>query len=43
MRCLGSVEKDLHEAEFEVVGRQEPFIEKDPDGESWWLIAARKP
>jgi predicted methyltransferase len=37
------VEKDLHEAEFEVVGRQEPFIEKDPDGESWWLIAARKP
>ena len=37
------VEKELREAAFEVVGRQDRFIEEDPDGESWWLIAARKP
>jgi len=37
------VERDLHEAQFEIVSRQDQFIEKDPDDEAWWLIVARKP
>jgi len=36
------VERDLHEAQFEIVSRQDQFIEKDPDDEAWWLIVARK-
>lgn len=37
------VESELRQAQFEVVTRQDDFIEKDPDNESWWLIVARKP
>ena len=36
------VEADLRAAHFSIVGLQERFIERDPDGESWWLIVARK-
>jgi ubiquinone/menaquinone biosynthesis C-methylase UbiE len=39
----GQVEKELREAQFEVFTRQDDFIERDPDNESWWLIVARKP
>jgi predicted methyltransferase len=37
------VESDLREAEFEIVSRQDHFIDSDPDRKSWWLIVARKP
>jgi len=39
----GQVEGELRQAQFEIVSRQDDFIEKDPDNESWWLIVARKP
>jgi ubiquinone/menaquinone biosynthesis C-methylase UbiE len=39
----GQVESELRQAQFEIVARQDDFIEKDPDNESWWLIVARKP
>ena len=37
------VESELRQAQFEIATRQDRFIEKDPDNESWWLIVARKP
>lgn len=37
------VEKELRRAKFEIVSRQDHFIENDPDHETWWLIVARKP
>ena len=37
------VETELRQASFEIVSRQDHFIEKDPDNEAWWLIVARKP
>ena len=37
------VENDLRHAGFEIVGRQDRFIENDPSNENWWLITARKP
>jgi len=37
------VESELRHAEFEIVSRQDRFIENDPSNETWWLIAARKP
>jgi ubiquinone/menaquinone biosynthesis C-methylase UbiE len=37
------VEKDLRQAGFEIVRRQDRFIESDPDHENWWLIVARRP
>ena len=37
------VESELRQAQFEIVARQNIFIEKDLDSESWWLIVARKP
>ena len=37
------VEKDLRQAQFEIVTMQDNFIDKDPNNESWWLIVARKP
>ena len=37
------VESELRQAQFGIVSRQNDFIEKDPDNESWWLIVARKP
>jgi ubiquinone/menaquinone biosynthesis C-methylase UbiE len=37
------VDSKLREAGFEIVRRRDDFIERDPENESWWLIAARKP
>ena len=37
------VEIELRKAHFEIVTRQDDFIDKDPARESWWLIVARKP
>lgn len=37
------VEEELRQANFEIVRRQDDFIEKDPDNETWWLLVARKP
>lgn len=37
------VEQELRQADFEIVRRQDPFIEKDPYNEAWWLVVARKP
>lgn len=37
------VETELRQTKFDVVTRQDHFIEGDSYGENWWLIAARKP
>lgn len=37
------VEEELRHAHFEIVSRQDRFIESDPDHETWWLIVARNP
>ena len=37
------VENELRHAGFEIVSRQDCFIENDPSNEAWWLIVARKP
>jgi hypothetical protein len=37
-----AVEDELRRSAFEVVDRQDRFIER-PDGAVWWLIVARKP
>jgi ubiquinone/menaquinone biosynthesis C-methylase UbiE len=37
------VEGELIHAGLEMVSRQDNFIQKDPYGEDWWLITARKP
>jgi predicted methyltransferase len=37
------VESDLRQARFEIVSRQDHFIQSDPDHEIWWLLIARKP
>jgi predicted methyltransferase len=37
------VESELRQANFDIVNRQDRFIQKDSYGESWWLIVARKP
>lgn len=37
------VESELRHAGFEIVSRQDRFIENDPSNETWWLITARKP
>ena len=37
------VEADLRQARFEILSRQDHFIESDPDHEAWWLIVVRKP
>jgi ubiquinone/menaquinone biosynthesis C-methylase UbiE len=37
------VESDLRRARFEIVSRQDHFIDSDPDHETWWLLIARKP
>jgi ubiquinone/menaquinone biosynthesis C-methylase UbiE len=36
------VVSDLQRANFEVLRRDDQFIETDPQHESWWLIVARK-
>ena len=37
------VEKELRQAGFEIVGREDHFIDNDPLHENWWLIISRKP
>jgi hypothetical protein len=37
------VESELHQANYEILSRQDRFIERDPDNEAWWLIVARRP
>jgi predicted methyltransferase len=37
------VEDELRRAGFEIVSRQDRFIENDPTNEGWWLIVTRKP
>jgi ubiquinone/menaquinone biosynthesis C-methylase UbiE len=37
------VDSELRHADFEIVSRQDRFIENDSFNENWWLIAARKP
>lgn len=39
----GQVEKDLLQAGFLVNVCSDNFIEKDPEGESWWMIVAHHP
>ena len=37
------VEGELRQANFEIVSRDDRFIQHDSYGENWWLIVARKP
>jgi ubiquinone/menaquinone biosynthesis C-methylase UbiE len=37
------VEGELRQVNFEILSRQDQFIENDPYGENWWLMVARKP
>lgn len=37
------VESELRHAGFEIVSRQDRFIQNDPFNENWWIITARKP
>jgi predicted methyltransferase len=37
------VESELRQAGFEIVSRENRFIENDPLNETWWLITARRP
>lgn len=39
----GQVESELRRTGFEIVSRQDGFIQNDPLNENWWIIAARKP
>lgn len=41
--AAAQVENELTRAGLEIISRQNDFIPKDPYGESWWLITARKP
>jgi predicted methyltransferase len=38
-----SVETDLRQMGFDIVGLQDRFVESDPNRETWWLLVARKP
>jgi ubiquinone/menaquinone biosynthesis C-methylase UbiE len=37
------VESELRHGGFEIVSRQDRFIQNDPLNENWWIITARKP
>jgi ubiquinone/menaquinone biosynthesis C-methylase UbiE len=37
------VESELCHAGFDIVSRQDRFIQNDPLNENWWIITARKP
>lgn len=37
------VEDDLKRAGFQILGLRDPFIDADPDNETWWMLVARKP
>ena len=39
---VAQVENELRQANFEVIKRDDDFIEHDPYGEHWWLIVARR-
>ena len=39
---LDQAEKEIRESGFEIVSRQDHFVDR-PTQESWWLIVARKP
>ena len=39
----GQVESELLRTGFEIVSRQDRFIQNDPLNEDWWIITARKP
>jgi ubiquinone/menaquinone biosynthesis C-methylase UbiE len=41
--AASDVQEHLRQAHFEMVSRQDRFIDTDPYGESWWLIVARRP
>ncbi len=37
------VANDLRRVNFEILAVEDPFIENDPNRETWWMIVARKP
>ena len=37
------VESELRAAKFEITDREDDFIGRDAENESWWLIVARRP
>ena len=37
------VQSDLRKAGFEIVARQDRFIDRDPYNEQWWMISGREP
>lgn len=37
------VASELRQAKFEIVDERDDFITRDPNGENWWMITARKP
>ena len=37
------VERELQQAGFALVSRDDHFISRDPENTSWWLVVARKP
>jgi len=37
------VERELRQASFEILNREDHFIEQDPYEKNWWLIVAHKP
>jgi predicted methyltransferase len=37
------VEDDLKRAGFQIIDLRDPFVNADPDNETWWMIVARKP
>jgi predicted methyltransferase len=39
----GQVESELRHTGFEIMSRQDGFIQNDPLNENWWIITARKP
>jgi ubiquinone/menaquinone biosynthesis C-methylase UbiE len=41
--AASSVDTEVRRMGFDVVDRQDDFIDRDPDRETWWLLVARKP
>jgi ubiquinone/menaquinone biosynthesis C-methylase UbiE len=41
--AASSVDAEVRQMGFDVVDRQDDFIDRDPDRETWWLLVARKP
>ena len=38
-----SVETEVRSAGFEIISRQDHFIDRPADDQIWWLLVARKP